>query len=250
MNKNNRLAISLICGIVVLACVWPAIGLPGAEPTTTVPDLPDIPTSEPELPTEVPLDIPPAGNVLFTDDFSSESNELETFSDESGSAGTKDGIYSVTSTGDLWNWGRSDSEFSDTVIEFDATFITVPSNNNAGAGVICRLSAREDDSIDGYLLAISGDGYYSIRSITSSSMNPLVDWTYSDAINQGSASNLIRATCDGSELKLEVNGELVATASATSTGSSSGAMAFAAISFETGEPNSEVHFDNLVISEP
>jgi hypothetical protein len=123
-----------------------------------------------------------------------------------------------------------------------------PSNDNAGFGVICRLTEREDTSIDGYLLAISADGYYTIRSITAGSMSPLVDWAYSDVVNQGTESNRVRATCNGSDLRLEVNGEEIATASAS--GSTSGSFAFAAVSFESSQPVAEIHFDNLVISKP
>ena len=247
MNKKNRLAVSLIAAVILLACACPATSLPviNGQSTATIPSPAALPT-QPEIPTAVP----PSSNVLYKDDFSVESTELETFSDESGSAGTKDGAYVVRSTGELWNWGRSDSEFSDTVIEFDATITASPANNNAGAGVICRMKTRDDNSIDGYLLAVSGDGYYTIRSITSSSMNALVDWTPSDTVNQGNQQNKIRATCNGSELKLEVNGEVLATASADASGPQSGGFAFAAVSFEAGEPVTEAHFDNLVVSKP
>ena len=175
---------------------------------------------------------------------------METYSDESGSVETKDGVYVVHSTSEKWSWGRSNSEFSDTVIEFDETIVISPTNNNAAAGVICRMQTRDDNSIDGYLLAISGDGFYSIRSIASSSMDSLVDWTPSDTINQGNQENKIRATCNSSELKLEVNGETLATASTTADGPQSGGFAFAAVSFETDELIAEAHFDNLVISKP
>lgn len=245
MNKRNRLTISIIVAIILLACACPATSLPviNDQPPTSIPAIP----TQPEIPT-----IPPTAtsSILLSDDFSVESAELETFSDESGSAETRDGVYVIRSTGDVWQWGQSTSEFNDTVIEFDTTISSGPANNNAGTGVICRMQVRDDNSIDGYLLAISGDGYYTIRSIVSSSMDALADWTYSDTINQGNLENKIRATCSGNELILEVNGEVLATASTTESGPQSGAIAFAAISFETDEPIAEVHFDNLVVNKP
>ncbi|MCE9647872.1 MAG: hypothetical protein K8S20_17900 [Chloroflexi bacterium] len=246
MNKRTRLTTSLIAAVILLACACPVSGLPalGNQPT---PAAPGIPATQLQAPTAVPQQI---GEVIYSDDFSANSSELESFSDETGAVETRNGAYVVQSTGDLWNWGRSTSEYTDTVIEFDVTLVTGPANNNAGMGVICRLHSREDNSIDGYLLGISGDGFYSIRSISSGSMTPLVDWTSADVINQGNATNKIRATCNGSDLRLEVNGELVASASTVAGGSASGSFAFAAVSFETSEPNSEVHFDNLVISKP
>jgi hypothetical protein len=246
MNKKNRLTIGIITAIVLLACACPASGLPaiGNSPVTSVPLVPPVGSQATVA--------APAQNadVLYSDDFSVESSELETFTDNSGVVETKGGAYVVHSKSDLWNWGKSKSEFSDTVIEFDASLVSGPANNNAGYGVICRLKSRDDKSIDGYLLGISGDGYYSIRSISSGTMSSLVDWTFSDSINQGTGSNKIRATCNGSDLSLEVNGNLLASANTVAGASSSGSFAFATVSFETDEPAAETHFDNLVISKP
>ena len=255
MKKRNQVTIGLIAAIVLLACACPVSGMPfGGEeqPTPELPVLPvfteSAPATEAVAPTEAQA---PVGNVLFSDDFSATSAEMETYSGEGGSAGTENGVYVVRSTADLWQWGKSNSQFENTVVEADVTMIAGPANNNAGFGIVCRLSTKEDDSIDGYMLAISADGYYTIRSISSSSMTALVDWAYSDVVNQGpNATNRLRATCNGSELKLEVNGELIASASAVAEGSPSGSIAFAAISFETDQPYAEAHFDNLVVSEP
>lgn len=247
MSKRNQLSLGLIAAIVLLACACPVSGLiPGGGEESPTPGLPFVPaTEEPQI--EIPQ-IP--ANVLFSDDFSSASAEMEEYSSDDGSAGTENGVYVVRSSGDVWQWGRSNSEFADTVVDVDVTMIAGPSNDNAGFGVACRLVEAEDTSVDGYMLAISGDGYYTIRSITDSNMTALVDWTSSGAVKQGNAANQIRATCNGSELILEVNGTVVATASTIPGGSTSGAIAFAAISFETAEPYAEAHFDNLVVSQP
>ena len=248
MKKRNQVTIGLIAGIVLLACACPATGLPaigGEEPT---PGLPFVPATE-EAPIQTEeVQIP--SNVLYSDDFSVDSSEMETYSGDDGSAGTENGVYVIRSSGDLWQWGRSNSQFENVVIEADVTMIAGPANDNAGFGVLCRLTEREDTSVDGYMLAISGDGYYSIRSIAASNMTALVDWTYSDVINQGNTTNKIRATCSGSDLTLEVNGALLASASTVADGSSSGSIAFTAISFETDEAFAEAHFDNLVVSQP
>lgn len=252
MNKKNRMAVFSIAALFALACACPATSLPisGNEPqpqpseqTFIIPTIP--------APTSTPISQSiPTGEVIFTDDFSVTSAEMETYSDENGSVETKDGVYVLRAISDLWHWGKSASEFSDVIIEADLNMAAGPSNNNAGYGVVCRLSTREDTSIDGYMFAITADGYYTIRSITSSSMSPLVDYTFSDVINQGTGTNRIRATCNGSSLTLEVNGQILATTSATVDGSTSGSIAFSGISYEDTDPIVEVHFDNLVVSKP
>jgi hypothetical protein len=252
MNKKNRMAIFSIAALFALACACPATSLPisGNEPQPQPSEQKFIystgpaPTSEP-----IPQNIP-AGEVIFTDDFSVTSAEMEEYADENGTVGTENGVYVLRSTGDLWHWGRSTSEFSDVIIEVDLKMSAGPANDNAGYGVVCRLSTREDTSIDGYMFAITADGYYTIRSITSSSMSPLVDYTFSEIINQGTGTNRIRATCDGSNLTFEVNGQILATASTTVDGSNFGSIAFSGISYEDTEPIVEVHFDNLVVSKP
>lgn len=248
MNKRDRIVLALVTAIVMLACN--ALTTGGSDqPPTTAPVISTIPVLPTTIPTEVQAN-PVIGNVIFADDFSAPSVEMETYTGDDGSSGTENGVYVVRSTGDLWQWGRSQSEFSDVVVEVDASMQSGPANNNVGFGVICRLSERDDTSVDGYMLAISADGYYTIRSITASNMSALVDWTYSDSINQGNASNRIRAACNGASIELDVNGVNIASASATPGGVASGAIAFAAISFETDNPVTEVHFDNLVVSQP
>lgn len=254
MKKKNQATIISIVAIIMLACACPVSGLPFGTEESPTPGLPISPVITEEAapatdapPTEAQA---PVGNVIFSDDFSVPSVEMEDYVGDGGSAGTENGVYVVRSTGDLWQWGKSNSQFENTVIEADVTMIAGPSNDNAGFGIVCRLTEREDTSVDGYMLAISGDGYYTIRSITSSSMSALVDWAYSDAVKQGNATNRIRATCNGSDLSLEVNGELVASATTIAGGATSGSVAFAAISFETDQPYAEGHFDNLVVSQP
>ncbi|MBK8784326.1 MAG: hypothetical protein IPO22_21605 [Anaerolineales bacterium] len=253
MTKRTRLTIGLIAAIFLLACACPASSLPTlnqnptAIPTNIIPVVPTIPAIA--TATDVAV-APSTGNVLLTDDFNVQSTEFETYSDENGVVETRDGVYLVRAISDLWHWGRSSSEFTNTVAEFDVTLISGPSNNNAGFGIVCRLTERDDTSVDGYMLAISGDGYYTIRSVTASNMSPLVDWTYTDVINQGTELNHVRATCSDTELKLEVNSQLVAQASPIAGGSTSGALAFSAISFEDAEKIAEIHFDNLIVREP
>jgi len=238
---------SMACG----ACGLPIPPL--VEPTWPVPEptLPPQPTASapkpmpsPSPPTVPPTEPSPAPEGLpFQDDFSDPGSGWEVGDYEGGSVGYGDGYYFVTSTeeGNLM-WGLAYRNFSDLVIDVDATQVSAPSNDNNGYGVMCRV--QEDD--DGYLLRVSGDGYYAIHRIVDGEFEPLVDWTPSDVIHQGNATNHIRAICDGSRLALIVNGELLAeVGDATYT---SGDIALTATTYEA-EPT-EIHFDNLVVTAP
>src|SRR5688572_8607372 len=247
MNKRNRAIFISVAALVVLACACPgASALPGGDqpPATFAPlsTIPPVATLEPEVP----------ANALLSDDFSSDNGEFEVYDGDTGSAGYKDGIYFVRSESDPWEWGRSTTEFSDASIEVDIAMAEGPANDNAGLGIICRLVEDANGDIDGYLLAISADAYYYIGHIVAGDISAIVDWTSSSAINQSGATNRVKASCIGSELTIEVNGEVLGTATAPAGGPASGAIAFTVTSYESqnGEPVTEGHFDNLIVSTP
>ncbi len=250
MNKRSRSVFFAAAAIIALACACPGMSVPSTNeppaPATFAPisTIPPLQTEE-----VVP---PPSAEALLTDDFSADTGEFESYTGDTGSAGYKDGVYFVRSESDPWEWGRSASDFADVSIEVDIRLAEGPANHNAGLGVICRLAENANGDIDGYLLAISADGYYYIGNITAGSINPLVEWTTSNAINQGREVNRVKATCSGSDLTLEVNGEVVATATTPAGGPTSGNIGFTVTSYETqnGEPIAEGHFDNLVVTAP
>lgn len=178
--------------------------------------------------------------VLFQDDFSDPGSGWEVGDYPGGSVGYRDGSYVVTSTGGKMMWGLAYQSFRDVVIEVDATQAYAGPENDNAYGVMCRVQPNDD----GYLLRVSGDGYYSIAIENNEEIEALVDWTRSDVIRQGDATNHLRAVCDGSDLVLFVNGELLGEASDSTF--SEGDIALTASSYEEGE-STEVHFDNLVV---
>jgi hypothetical protein len=181
--------------------------------------------------------------IIFQDDFSDPSTGWEVGDYDGGSVGYGDGDYVVTSTvQNTFMWGVANQNFADADIEFDAAQVTGPANNNNGYGVMCRT--QEDGS--GYMLRISGDGYASIYLFNAGEATPLVDWAETSAVNQGNASNHLRAVCSGSTFQLYINDELAA--EGTDTTFTDGDLAFTVSSYET-DP-SEVHFDNLVVAGP
>ncbi|MCX7683608.1 MAG: hypothetical protein N2508_16835 [Anaerolineae bacterium] len=186
---------------------------------------------------------PTPSNVIFQDDFSNPESGWEVRKHNQGSVGYKDGVYAVASySNSKTMWGVANRTFDNIVIEVDATQVAAGPMSNNDYGVVCR----EQNEGDGYYLLISGDGYYTIIKAQGEKFINLVDWTGSEAINQGNATNHIRAVCNGSSLELSVNGKFLT--SVEDSTFTSGDIALTATTYE--DAPTEIHFDNLVVSRP
>jgi hypothetical protein len=183
--------------------------------------------------------------ALLEDDFSDEDSGWEVFTYDDGSyVGYENGSYAVATTGGAgsWSYGLAMRNFDDIVLDVDATQVSGPTDDNNGYGVMCR--AQENG--DGYLFAISGDGYYSIWAISNGEFLDLVDWAESGSIAQGDSKNHLRVVCDGSHLALYVNNQLIGEAQDSSF--ASGDIGFAAASYT--DEGTLIYFDNLVVTAP
>ena len=233
------LCLGLVAGAVLIGVL--VIGGDGddrATPTalTTRPS----PTPPPPA-TNTPA--PEMGGLLLEDDFESPTSGWESGEYDTGSVGYQRGVYVVTAFGNSDTmWGTANGSFDDLVVEVDATQVSAGPDNDNDYGVICR----EQGNGDGYHLLISGDGFYTIARAEGGSFEWLVDWTESDVIQQGNATNRIRAVCDGSTLALFVNGHRLATAEDSTF--TRGDIALSATSYE--DVPTEVHFDNLTVRTP
>lgn len=102
-------------------------------------------------------------------------------------------------------WAIANKNFDDVIITTQARQVSGPDDN--AYGVICRYQSPENF----YVFLISGDGHYAIGKYQSSSsqiqyLSGEGQYLFSDTINQGAATNEIRASCIGNELSLSVNG--------------------------------------------
>ena len=189
--------------------------------------------------------VPETSGIIFQDDFSNSASGWEIGDYDTGDVGYDDGIYFVTSVEEgKVMWGVANRSFGDVVIEVDATQIAAGPESNNGYGVVCRDQGDGDG--DGYYLRISGDGFYSIAIAQDGEFESLVEWTSSDDIHQGNASNHIQATCDGSSLSLSVNGQHLDTVEDDTF--IEGDIALTATTYE-GKVT-QVHFDDLVVRAP
>ncbi len=185
----------------------------------------------------------PGDSVLFQDDFSDPSSGWDQVEVDEGVTDYIDGVYRIfVNTVNTDVWANPGLDFTDTYIEVDAAKAAGDDNNDFG--VICRYQNGENF----YFFVVSSDGYYGIgkvingeqQLIGTDSMPP------SEVINQGNASNHLRAGCVGNQLSLAVNGELLAEYGDADL--TSGDVGLLAGSFEN--PGTDIRFDNFSVLRP
>ena len=181
--------------------------------------------------------------VLFQDDFSEPSSGWDQVRSDDGITDYENGIYRILVLGeDMDIWANPNLNFTDVRIEVDTQKAGGPDNNDFG--VICRYKDVENY----YFMIISSDGYYGIGKkingeydiIGTESLPP------SEEINQGKATNHIRADCVGSTLSLYVNGKLIATQEDSDF--TSGDVGLIAGTYDT--IGTDIHFDNFKVLKP
>ena len=185
--------------------------------------------------------------VLFQDDFSDVTSGWDRNDWDNGYTDYGDGVYELTvkvENYDVWaNPGRNFS--GDVNVEVDATKVAGELDDNYG--ILCRYSGASS-SPSFYFFYISSDGYSVIGKVVNGSMSNLSSeqMEYTEAINQGYATNHLRAVCVGNELSFYVNDVLVATA--TDSDLSSGDVGVDGGTYAI--PYATFSFDNFLVTEP
>jgi hypothetical protein len=183
------------------------------------------------------------GEVVFQDDFSRPVSGWDRYYDATYSSDYQDGGYRIhVLEPNTDAWAIPHLDLTDVQIEVDATRLGGPEDNIYG--VLCRYK----DSRNFYFFLVSSDGYSGIgvykdgrrRLLTDESLLP------SEAVNRGDIPNHIRADCSGYQLRLFVNGILVANTQAAEF--QSGDVGLIAGSY--GQPGTEILFDNFSVLQP
>ena len=187
----------------------------------------------------------PAGDstVLFRDDFSDTESGWDRVRSDEGVTDYEGGQYRIFVDKDLFDyWANPGRSFSDVRVEVDATKVGGSDNNDFG--LICRYQDVENF----YAFLISSDGGYTITKYSAGSAELLgaSDWLASGAVNQGDATNRMRADCVGDVLTLYANDQLLH--SVNDADFASGDVGLIAGTFE--EPGTDILFDNFVVLEP
>lgn len=204
------------------------------ESLNTIATLPSI---ESPAVTELPQ------KVLFSDDFSNPLSGWDVRHDADAITDFQNGEF-VIYVGKINTtlWSIPNRYMTDVVIDVDIREVAGPDDNLFG--VICRYQ----DANNFYRFVISGKGYAGItkrsQGIVTVLSEPLL--SQSPVVNRGYASNHIKAICQGSQLIMYVNDQLVAQAEDSEfSAGDTGLMA------SSGEfPGVEIHYTNYVITEP
>jgi len=179
------------------------------------------------------------GNVLYSENFSSNSSFWPTYKTNNESYAYDSGRYALTVLPK--NSYSIKSLDKDNISDF---IIQVEAGREGGAdpsryGVVLRYL----DENNFYRFYISSDGYYKFDGKKDGSLFTVIDWTKSEAIETRSSTNILQVAADGEKFTFYINGIKVADASDSTF--SSGRIGI--IGETTDHGNAQVSFDNLKI---
>lgn len=176
------------------------------------------------------------GEIVIADDFETPGTEYDTAEYANRYVGGEQLIEVRTDAYTAWNSYVGD--IANSVSSVDVRFVEPAVDGEAA--LICRLT----DNTEFYLFTISADGYYTIELYDGSNFVPLLEWQYSDYVLENVAGAFTMSIlCDGDNLALAMNDEILGTVKDSSL--TSGAAAVAAGTFTT--PGVIVAFDNYEV---
>ena len=190
-----------------------------------------------------------ADGVLLTDNFDDGQNcGWYLYDDDSltGTARIAGGKLEITSRepGQFW-WSNPGLATSDVILTATTRKLSGPDDN--AFGLLCRYQ----DENNFYLFLISADGYYAIGKVQTGSDSIIYltgegEYQFSEVVQQGVQENTLRATCEGSQLSLTVNGILLD--SVTDDTFREGDIGVGITAFDQG--TAVVEFDEVRVIEP
>lgn len=181
----------------------------------------------------------------FRDNFSDSNSGWGSEQREEFERGYEAGEYFIQLHEPNWfTWTHLDKQIDDVSVEVDGHLAS--GSHGSHFGMICRQVDRENF----YYFAISADGFYAIFRRADGEMEILSgnenEMSPSSAIRTGQKNNHILATCQGNELSLYVNGQLVETV--TDDTHAEGDVGIGAGSDAKG--GARVQFDNFAATKP
>jgi len=201
-----------------------------------------VPTNTP-VPTFTPVPSPTPDAVLFEDGEFTNSCNAESTTDVERLV--ENGAFTMhVKTPKYVGWTECTKvEFSDVVVEVDATQVDGPNNNIYG--ILFRYGLEDDEF---YVFAVNGDGFYTLVIDGAQHTEPdiIIDWTEASVINKGQQTNRLKIVAVGGDIEYYVNDQLLGTAQDDRL--TTGTVGFFVGSIEEG--GVRVSYDNLKISNP
>ncbi len=178
----------------------------------------------------------------WSEDFSS-PGAWKTESDSAAEVAIQDEVMRIyVAIPNQLAWATTmEKDLRDFHLTVEASQVGGPDNNEYGVMV------RYQDPQNFYRFSISGDGYFLVTKSVDGELETLgSNWTISDAIHQGQATNVLDVICEGDTLTFEVNGQQLA--QVTDDEFAHGGVGLYAGTFYEG--GVEIHFDNLRAEAP
>jgi hypothetical protein len=183
---------------------------------------------------------------LFQDDFGDRRSGWGEDQRETFERGYEDGKYVIKLHEPNWfAWAYPGERFDDVSVDVDVRLVS--GSQDSHFGVMCRHETLDNF----YYFAISADGYYAIfRRVDGGDMESLTgdgnQMVPSAAIKTGEQDNHLLAVCQGDQLSLYANGQLLETV--TDDTHARGDVGIGVGSGAAGDVR--VQFDDLVVARP
>ncbi len=189
----------------------------------------------------LPMEATPG--VLFSDDFTDPLSGWEIREEIDAITDFGEGEFVIfVGKPETALWSTPNRTMTDVSIEVDARQVSGPDDNLYG--LICRYQDRDNF----YRFVVGGNGYAGITKRSQGTVTVISGefLTTSDAVQRGMATNHLKAICQGAQLTLYVNGELVAQAFDSSYPAGDTGL----IAASSRYPGVRIHFANYVVSAP
>lgn len=182
----------------------------------------------------------PEGDIILSDDFSSNSNDWNLGSSDQGGVDITNGQLVIDVNKDNYIiWSDLPDTYQSLIMVMDVTVLRPAGDGDFG--FICGLQDVDNFTV----LEISEDGYYSIWKYENNEFISLLEWTYSERVAAGGPFTLA-AYCGPDRLALALNDTLLA--ETTDPNYVPGRVGVAAGCYEN--PGISVGFDNFIIMRP
>jgi serine/threonine protein kinase len=187
------------------------------------------------------LNADPCTPPLFAETFDDPASGLPRGEQDNTRWGYLDGAYQLLIS--VAN-NRQTRLIGEPLSDYDATVEARFASDHLGSYGLAAAARGQNDY---YALMIDGEGRYTIVRRLPQGTQVIRDWTFSSAINEGQASNRLRAVQRGDELAFYVNDVLLKIVKDEGEPAAQRSIGLTAASFNTG---ADARFDNLRVCPP